>query len=109
MVGAVCTGCGGDEDGSLGGRGDGRNGDGDGLSWWEDNISHIILGEEPNALLAYAPGLEHHHPIMSTIGVHRGRLERERDRCSFNCPIFLFHMLGEATILCMFGLEPMEG
>ena len=77
MVVAVCNGCGGDEDGSLGDRGDGRNGDGDGLSWWEDNISHIILGEEPNALLAYAPVLEHHHPNMSTLGYPGFQLERE--------------------------------
>ena len=49
-----------------------------GLSWWEDNIAHVTLGTDPNAPLAYAPGLELHHPIMSMLGEYRGRLERER-------------------------------
>ena len=52
------------------GGGDGRDGYGDGygLSWWEDNIVNVTLGTETNALLAYDPGLEHHHPNMSTLG-----------------------------------------
>ena len=46
------------------------DGDGYGLNWWEDNVVNIILGTEPNAPLAYAPGLELHYPIISTLGVH---------------------------------------
>ena len=33
--------------------------------------------------LPFAPGLELHHPIMSMIGGHVGRLESERDVCGF--------------------------
>ena len=36
------------------------------------------IGTEPNAPLTYALGSEHHHPIMSKLGGHGGRLERER-------------------------------
>ena len=43
----------------------------------EDNISNITLGTEPNSPLVYALGLEHHHPIMSTLGKLEGILERE--------------------------------
>ena len=76
--------CGGYADGGLGG---GTDGGGGGYGWggdgyriiqWEDNVSNLTLGTEPNAPLAYAPGLEHHHPIMSTLGDPGGRLERER-------------------------------
>ena len=41
---------------------------------WEDNVANITLGTEHNASLAYAPGLEPHHPIMSTLGAHGGQL-----------------------------------
>ena len=60
------------------GGGDGRDGYGDGygLSWWEDNIANVTLGTEPNDTISYAPGLEHHHPNMSTLGDPGGRLER---------------------------------
>ena len=61
------------------GRGYGRGGDGYRLSRWEDNVANLTLGTEPNALLAYAPGLEHHHPIMSTIGNPGVRLLTERE------------------------------
>ena len=74
--------CGRDEDEGLGGRTDGRGGgygwegEKDGLNWWEDNVANINVGTEPNAPIDYAPKLEHHHPIMSMLGDHRGRLER---------------------------------
>ena len=38
----------------------------------------ITLWTEPNDPLAYAPGLEVHHPIMSTLKAHGVQLERER-------------------------------
>ena len=64
-----------------GGVGEGRDGDRDErLIKWEDTVSNITLGTEPNDPRAYAPVLELHHPIMSTIGVHGGQLERERER-----------------------------
>ena len=75
-----------DADGGLGGGtergggGDGRDGDDNILSWWENNVASLTLGMEPNDPLAYAPGLELHHPIISTLGDTGGRLERERDR-----------------------------
>ena len=74
MVGSGRILCRVDADGGLGGGtdvgggGDGRDGDRDILSWWGDNIAHVTLGMETNYLLAYAPGLEHHHPIMITLG-----------------------------------------
>ena len=90
VAGTGRIGLGMDADGGLGGgtdkggRGDGRDGDGDGygygdgLTRWEDTVANGILGTEPNDTLAYDPGLELHHPIMSMIGGHRGRLDRER-------------------------------
>ena len=57
---------------------DGQDRDGDVLSWWEDNVENITLRTEHNAPLAYDLVLEHHHPIMSTLGDPRGQLERER-------------------------------
>ena len=57
-----------------GGGGYGRGGDRDRLSQWEDNVEKLTLGTEPNAPLAYDPGLEHHHLIMSTLGYPGGRL-----------------------------------
>ena len=74
VVGAGRTRFGRDEDGGSGGGTDGGGGgdrrdrDGDGLCWWEDNVAHIILGMDPNDPLAYAPGLEFHHPIMFMLG-----------------------------------------
>ena len=75
-------GCGGDADVVLGGITDGRGGDvregdGDGLSRWEDNVAHVTLVTEPNGPFAYAPGLENHHLIMSMLGDLGGRLDRE--------------------------------
>ena len=68
MVRSGRTGCGGDVDGILGGRTDrGGGGDRDRLSRLEDNVAHVTLGTDPNAPLAYAMGLEIHHPIMSTL------------------------------------------
>ena len=40
-----------------GGGGNVRDRYGDILSCWEDNISQLSLGAEPNVPLAYAPGL----------------------------------------------------
>ena len=74
-------GCGGDADGGSGGGmdrregGDGQDRDGDRLSLWEYNVAKIALVTEPNDPLAYAPGLEHRQPIVSTCGEPGGRLE----------------------------------
>ena len=45
---------------------------------WDYTVSYIILGTEHNAPLAFAPGLELHHSIISMLGEHRDRLEIER-------------------------------
>ena len=80
VVVTVQSGCGGDAYGGLIGRtdgwggGDGRDGDGDRLSQWEDNVANVTLRTEPNVPLAYAPRLGHHQPIMSTVGDTRGQL-----------------------------------
>ena len=69
-----------DVDGGLGGitdRGRGRDiydGDKYGINRWEDNVANVILVTEHNAPLAYAPGLELHHLIMSNLGRHGGRI-----------------------------------
>ena len=47
---------------------------------WEDNVANVTLDVEPNAPLAYDLLLELHHPIVSTLGKHIGRLDRERER-----------------------------
>ena len=39
----------------------------------EDTVVTTTLGTENNAPLAYAPGLELHHPIMSILGYHGGQ------------------------------------
>ena len=76
------VGCGGDASGGSGGGtdrgggGDVRGGDGERISWWEDNVAKLTLGMEPNNSLAYAPGLEHHHPIMIMFGDPGGWLYR---------------------------------
>ena len=62
-------------DGGSGGRTDGggvedrqdRDRDRDRLNWWENNVANITLGTKPNDCLAYALGLEHHHPIISKL------------------------------------------
>ena len=60
--------------GSGGGRrgvggGDGRDGDRDGgIIRSEDTVANVIFGTEHNSPLAYAPGLELHHSIMSKLG-----------------------------------------
>ena len=71
--------------GVRGGRGWG--GDRDRLSRWEDNVANLTLGTEPNDTLSYALGLEHHQPIVSTLGDPGGRLEieRERERDGYIC------------------------
>ena len=80
MVVTERIGCGGNANSGLGGRvgrgegGYGWNGDIDILSWWEDNVANITLGTDTNAPLIYAPRLEHHHPIMSTLWDPGGRL-----------------------------------
>ena len=89
VVGTRRIGFGRDTDGGLGGGTDGVRGvngqdieiygDRYGLNWWGDNVANIRLWTELNDPLAYAPVLEHHHMIMSTIRCPRVRLERERD------------------------------
>ena len=66
--GDVNSGSGGGTDVEGGGDRRAGYGGGYGLSWWEDNIANATLETEPNAPLAYAPGLEHHPPNMSTLG-----------------------------------------
>ena len=73
----------GDADDGSGGvtdEGSGRDGklgdrDGERLSQWEDNVDRLTLGTEPNSTLAYALVLEHHYPIMSTLGDSGGWLD----------------------------------
>ena len=67
----VGTGCG----TNVGGVGYGWDGDGDRPSRWEDNVAHVTVGTEPNNPLAYAPGLQYHHPIRSSPGGPGGQLE----------------------------------
>ena len=84
MVVAVRLGIGGDADGGSEGvtvRGEGRDwrdGDRDGkIIRWEDTVANVILGTESNDPLAYDPGLELHHLIMSVLGGSGGQLERD--------------------------------
>ena len=63
-----------------GGGGDGQDRNRYRLSWWEDNVEKSTLGTDHNTPLAYAAGLEHHHPIMSRLGEPGDRLDRERER-----------------------------
>ena len=56
-----------------------RNSNTEGTTYWY-RIKNLILGKEPNAHLASAPGLELQHLIMSMLGGHGGRLEREIER-----------------------------
>ena len=42
----------------------------------EDTVANITLWTEPNSPLSYDPVLELRHPVMSTLGVHGGQLER---------------------------------
>ena len=85
VVGIGLCGCVGDAD-ARGGTvrgGERRTGQiRDRLSWWEYHVSN--LGTEPNDHLVYALGLEHHHPIISTLGDPGRQLERERDEITFN-------------------------
>ena len=43
-------------------------------------VTHVTLVIYLNAPLSYDTLLELHHPIMSNLGGHGGRLERERSR-----------------------------
>ena len=79
--------------GQRGGGWDGQYGDGDGLNWWENNVVNIILGTESNSPLAYAPVLELHHIIISTLGGHGGQLERERNYYTFIFILYCFFFL----------------
>ena len=64
----------------------GTDGGGVGYKWygdrngrpikWYDAVSNTTLGTEPHSFLAYSLLLELRHPIMSTIGVRGGLLER---------------------------------
>ena len=76
--------------GGGGGR-DGWDKDGDRLSQWGNNVEHITLGTERNVPLVYAPGFEHHHPIMSILWGLGSWLERERKPAQ----IFLRRMSSE--------------
>ena len=84
VVGSGRGGRGWDADGVLGGgtdRGGGgygwdRNGCGP-IIRWDYTVANVILGTKPNATLDFSPGLESQHPIMSMLGGHRGRLDRE--------------------------------
>ena len=59
----------------------GRDGDRYGqLIRWDYTVANVILWTEPNYPFAYDLGLELHHPIMSMLGGHGGRLEREIER-----------------------------
>ena len=84
VAGTGKGGCGRYADGSLGGgmvrEGGGRDGDGYIICWWEDNEANKNLGTKKNDPLSYAPGLEHHHLLMSTLGETGGQLEREIER-----------------------------
>ena len=42
-------------------------------------MENLILGAYPNATPVYTPGLGLCHPIMNKLGVHIGRLERDRE------------------------------
>ena len=37
------------------------------------------LGNEPSDTLASYLCMEHHHPILSMMGSHEGRIDREKD------------------------------
>ena len=82
VVEAVKNRFGGDADGGLVGGMDGGGGgyiryiERDGLSRWEDNVSHVTLGTDHNAPLVYALVLELHHPSMSNFGEQGDQLER---------------------------------
>ena len=60
------------------GRWNVRRGVGYEINRREDTVANLILGTEPNAPIASASVLELHHLIMSKLGGHRGRLERDR-------------------------------
>ena len=91
VVGARISGCGGGAYGGSGcgtdrgGGGYGRDRDRDGINLWEDNAEKIVLVTEPNSPLSYAPGLEPHHLIMSTLGGNGGRSDRETERAKIQC------------------------
>ena len=46
----------------------------------KETVAFNTIGKYPSDTLAYYPGLEHHHSTTSTLGVQRGRLEREIER-----------------------------
>ena len=80
MVGSRCIGIVGDVDSGSGGGtyrwlgGDIRDRDSDRQNQWEDTVENLISGTETNVPLASAPVLELHHPVMSMLGGHNGRL-----------------------------------
>ena len=77
-----------------GGGGGGRDGDGYGrLIKWEYTVAKITLGWETIDHLAYATGLEPHHPIMSTLGAHGGDLERDTES-NYPCLISILFIQG---------------
>ena len=65
-------------------------------------LGNIILGEELNTPLAYAPGLELHPPIMNTLGKHGCRLYRDI-YISFTLLCTLNSFLFPSTVLIYCG------
>ena len=57
-----------------GGGGDRWDSERYGLTMWEDTVAKLILGTKLKTPLDYDLGLELHHPIMSMLGGHGGRL-----------------------------------
>ena len=47
---------------------------------WEDNVENVVLGKEPNNILAYDTVLKLYLHIMSMIRGHGVRLDIERKR-----------------------------
>ena len=66
-----------------GGRGGGRwigVGREDGSEYSGNNVATIkTLGTYNSASLDYYLGMEHHHPILSIMGVHGGSIDRDID------------------------------
>ena len=66
--GGVGAGAGAGGAGGGGGGGGGGNGDWGSISGMGQSSTLTTIGMDTNATLAYGPGMEHHHPIMSTLG-----------------------------------------
>ena len=64
----------------------------------EDNKEILSLGNQNNSTLYYALVIKHHHPITSTFGDTRGRLEREREICAHSLTGSLY-----SNVCCGYG------